>query len=77
MIIVYNTGHYAARLTIAGIDVALAEEDVAVAISAHNATMAKGVDFVGRLHTNGVLIEFRGRMQADGTITVGTIFPVQ
>ena len=39
--------------------------------------MATGADVGGRLRIDNVLVEYRARLLPDGSVNVGTIFPVR
>jgi len=39
--------------------------------------LATNADTVGRLKVDGVLVEYRARLLENGTVNVGTIFPVK
>jgi hypothetical protein len=73
---IFKTEHYAPRLLARGIDVDRAEAAVAQDIAAMRSNMAIGADVGGRLLIDGAIVEYRARMLADGSVTVGTIFPV-
>jgi RHS repeat-associated protein len=66
--IVFKTGHYAARLLAAGVDVGRAEASVQRLIQA-------GSPLHGTIVVDGVLLEYRAARLIDGRISVGTIFP--
>jgi len=74
---VFKTGHYASRLEAAGVNVARAESAVAKEVAAMRPNMATSTDVAGRLHVDNVLVEYRTRMLPDGSVIVGTIFPVR
>jgi hypothetical protein len=76
--LLYRSGtHYASRLEAAGVNVARAEAAVAKEVAAMRANMATNADVVGRLHVDDVLIEYRTRLLPDGSVSIGTIFPVK
>lgn len=75
-IMIFETTHYASRLVAAGVSVLRAEMAVAQEIAGLRASMVENADVSGRVFVDGILLEFRARMQADGAVTVGTIFPV-
>ncbi|WP_431276947.1 hypothetical protein ACQ858_20895 [Variovorax ureilyticus] len=74
---VFKTTHYAARLEAAGVNVARAEAAVAKEVAAMRQNMELGSGVSGRMIVDGVQIEYRVRMLADGSANVGTIFPVK
>ena len=74
---VFKTGHYASRLEAAGVNVARAESVVAREVAAMRPNMATGADVGGRLRIDNVLVEYRARLLPDGSVNVGTIFPVR
>lgn len=74
---VFKTGHYASRLEAAGVNVARAESVVAKEVAAMRSNMATGADVGGRLRIDNVLVEYRARLLPDGSVNVGTIFPVR
>jgi len=73
----FRTGHYASRLEAVGLNVSRTEAVIAREVARIRPNMATGVDVVGRISVNGVLVEYRVRALANGTINVGTIFPVR
>jgi RHS repeat-associated protein len=66
--ILFKTGHYAARLLAAGVNVDRAEVAVQQLIKG-------GAPLQGTIRVDGVLLEYRAMRLADGRINVGTIFP--
>lgn len=74
---VFKTGHYASRLEAAGVNVARAESAIAKEVGAMRPNMAAGADVSGRLRIDNVLVEYRTRLLPDGSVNVGTIFPVR
>jgi hypothetical protein len=74
---IFKTSHYASRLEAAGVNVARAEAAVGKEVAAMRANMATNADVVGRLHVDDVLIEYRTRLLPDGSVSIGTIFPVK
>jgi hypothetical protein len=73
---IFKTAHYAQRLQAAGLNVARTEAVVAKEVAAMRGAMQAGAPLSGRLVIDGVLIEYRVMPMANGTLTVGTIFPV-
>ncbi len=73
----FRTGHYASRLESAGLSVSRTEAVIGREVARIRPNMAVGADVVGRIRVNGVLVEYRARALADGTVNVGTIFPVK
>jgi hypothetical protein len=73
----FKTAHYAPRLEAAGVNVARAEAAVANEVQALRGKLATNADVVGRLTVDGVKVEYRARLLPDGTINVGTLFPVK
>jgi RHS repeat-associated protein len=72
----FKTGHYVPRLEKAGVDVKKAESAVSDAVQAMRKDMAVGADVRGRMTIDNKLIEYRAMLLEDGTVNVGTIFPV-
>ena len=73
----FRTGHYASRLESAGLNVSRTEAIIGREIARVRPNMVVGADVVGRIRINGVVVEYRARALADGTVNVGTIFPVK
>lgn len=73
---VFKTAHYATRLERAGVNVARAESEVAKAVGAIRPNMAESALVSGRMTVDGVLVEYRAMLLPNGTVNVGTIFPV-
>jgi filamentous hemagglutinin len=73
---VFKTAHYAPRLQRAGVDVARAETVVAREVAAMRGNLGVGADVAGRVRIDNVLVEYRARLLPDGSVNVGTIFPV-
>jgi filamentous hemagglutinin len=73
----FKTAHYASRLEAAGVDIANAEAAVGKEINAMREHMGAGAEVGGRLKVDGVLVEYRARLLPDGTVNVGTLFPVK
>ncbi|GAA4345105.1 hypothetical protein GCM10023165_28840 [Variovorax defluvii] len=73
----FKTGHYASRLEATGVNVARAEAAVANDIAAMRGNLAANADVVRRLTVDGVMVEYRARLQDNGTVNVGTVFPVK
>lgn len=57
--------------------VARAEALVSPKIVAMRPNMVVGSDVRGRLIVDGVLVEYRAQLRPNGTVNVGTIFPVK
>ena len=74
---VFKTSHYAPRLIEKGVDVAKAEKAVAERIEAMRPNLSPGAKFEGRFEVDGVLIEYGAYPLMDGSVNVGTIFPVK
>lgn len=74
---VFKTAHYASRLEAVGVGVQTAESYVAGEISALRASLDVGAGFWGRFSVDGVLLEYRAMPLLDGSVSIGTIFPVQ
>lgn len=74
---VFRTAHYARRLTAEGVDVAQAERAVSQSIDSMRSSMTIGAEVRGRFFVGDVLVEYRAYPLADGTVSVGTIFPVK
>jgi hypothetical protein len=73
----FKTAHYAARLEAVGVSVARAETAVAKEVNAMRGGLTTNADVVGRLTVDGVKVEYRLRLLPDGTVNVGTLFPVK
>lgn len=56
---------------------AQAEKAVSGSIDAMRSSMTIGAEVRGRFFVGDVLVEFRAYPLADGTVSVGTIFPVK
>jgi hypothetical protein len=74
---IFKTNHYAERLNAAGVNVGHAESTVIKEISSIRDNMAVNADVVGRIRVDGVLIEYPARLLEDGSVNIGTIFPVK
>ena len=74
---VFKTGHYGERLAKEGVDVVRAEKAVAERISAMRPNMSTGAEVRGRFEQDGVLLEYRAYPLPNGSVNVGTIFPVK
>lgn len=74
---VFKTSHYAPRLEAAGVNVARAESAVAKEVATMRGSMSSNADVVGRLHIDGVLVEYRARLLSNGSVNIGTLFPVK
>ncbi|WP_253699905.1 beta strand repeat-containing protein [Cupriavidus pauculus] len=75
--IIFKTAHYASRLDAAGVNIARAEAAVVKEVNAMRGNMAANADVVGRLIVDGVKVEYRARLLPNGTVNVGTLFPVK
>jgi uncharacterized protein RhaS with RHS repeats len=78
--LVFQTSHYASRLSSAGLDVGHVESVVGKEVSAALRGASEGSavgPFSGRLDVNEVPLEFRAFPLQDGKVNVGTIFPLQ
>ncbi len=73
---VFKTGHYASRLEAAGVSVARAEALVAKEVAAMRGNMMSGSYVTGRMQVDNVLVEYRVQVLPNGSVSVGTIFPV-
>lgn len=73
---IFKSTHYASRLEKAGVSVARAESEVAKAVSAMRPNMVESAAVSGRMAIDGTLVEYRVMMLPNGTVSVGTIFPV-
>ena len=74
---VFRTAHYVDRLSAAGLNAARVEGAVGAEVSAMRTNMAVGADVHGRLVVDRVLVEYHARLLPNGTVNVGTIFPVR
>jgi RHS repeat-associated protein len=74
---IFKTAHYATRLEAAGVNVARAESVIAKEVAAMRGSMEAGADVAGRMRIDNVLVEYRARLLPDGSVNVGTIFPVK
>jgi len=75
--LVFRTEHYASRLMAEGLSVSRVERLVGTEVSAMRANMAVNADVGGRLVVDRATIEYRARLLPNGTVNVGTIFPVK
>ncbi|WP_444957144.1 RHS repeat-associated core domain-containing protein [Microbulbifer sp. ZKSA002] len=76
--ITFKTSHYAPRLIDSGLDVTRVESivgKVVASIPASHLTPKVGIQ--GRMTIDGVLVEFRAMPLPNGSVNVGTIFPVK
>ncbi|MDE3211201.1 MAG: hypothetical protein KGM46_10705 [Pseudomonadota bacterium] len=77
--IAFQTAHYADRLAAAGLDATEVEATVAGEV---NATLSMGTEgtavgpFSGRISIDGTQVEYRAYPLPNGSVNVGTIFPV-
>ncbi|WP_228937817.1 DUF6531 domain-containing protein [Paraburkholderia saeva] len=76
-VVSFKTDHYAPRLQQSGLNVGVVEARVAEEVAGIKADMIPNTSTMRRLTVDGVLIEFRAYMRADGQVNVGTIFPVK
>ena len=74
---VFKTKHYAERLAKEGVDVVRAEKAVAERIGSMRPNMSTGAEVRGRFELGGVLLEYRAYPLPNGSVNVGTIFPVK
>lgn len=75
--ITFRTGHYAPRLEAAGLNVARTESLVAREVGAVQQNLTAGAGFGGRINVNNVLVEYRAMPMSNGSVSIGTIFPVK
>ena len=75
--IYFRTSHYAARLAKDGVDIKLAEKEVETRLAQIASSVPAGAIQIDRLTLNKVLLEYRYFKRPDGSINVGTIFPVK
>lgn len=75
--LIFRTEHYASRLLADGLSVSRVESLVGANVSAMRANMAVNADVGGRLVVDRVTIEYRARLLPNGTVNIGTIFPVK
>ena len=75
--VLFKTAHYVARLEAEGISAGIAEAAVLTEVKAMRANMVVGGDVNGRILINGVPVEYRARLLENGTVNVGTIFPLK
>jgi len=74
---VFKTKHYAERLAKEGVDVVRAEKAVAERIGSMRPNMSTGAEVRGRFELDGVLLEYRAYPLPNGSVNVGTMFPVK
>jgi filamentous hemagglutinin len=74
---IIKRAHYASRLEGAGVNIAHTESAVANDVKAMRGNLATNADVVGRLIVDGVEVEYRARLLPNGTVNVGTLFPVK
>ena len=75
--VLFKTAHYVARLEAGGINAGVAEAAVLAEVKAMRANMVVGGDVNGRILINGVSVGYRARLLENGTVNVGTIFPLK
>lgn len=75
--IMFQTRHYEARFGLIGLDVSRVEGIVRSQVQAMRPNMVPGADVVGRARVDGVLVEYRARLLPNGSVNVGTVFPVR
>lgn len=73
----FKTSHYAPRLIANGLNVGRTEAIVAKEVTAMRSSMFPGAGFYGRLRVDGVLVEYRGKLLPNGSVNIGTLFPVK
>jgi hypothetical protein len=73
----FKTSHYAPRLEAAGVNVAHAEAQIAEAVKTMQSSMVTNAPVSGRMTIDGILVEYRATLLPNGTVNVGTIFPVK
>ena len=73
----FQTQHYAPRLEAAGVSVSKAETAVLNHIAPLVDKLTPGANFGGRIVVDGVQVEYRAFVFADGRINIGTLFPVK
>jgi hypothetical protein len=74
---VFRTSHYAGRLERVGLNPGRVESIIGSHIEPMRHRLAANADFRGRVQIDDVLVEYRARLRSDGTVSVGTIFPVR
>ena len=75
--ITFQTEHYAPRLTGVGLDVSSVENTIRGDITTMALNLGYNAPVSGRMDIQGVTIEYRALRLPNGTINVGTIFPVR
>ena len=73
----FRTEHYASRLVAEGLSVSRVESLVGAEVAAVRANMAVNADVRGRMIVDKITIEYRARLLPNGTVHVGSIFPVK
>jgi hypothetical protein len=73
----FQTQHYAPRLEAAGVSVTKAETAVLNHITPLIDKLTPGASFGGRITVDGVRVEYRAFVFADGRVNIGTLFPVK
>ncbi|WP_020413338.1 RHS repeat-associated core domain-containing protein [Microbulbifer variabilis] len=73
----FKTSHYAPRLEAAGLNVAHVESIIAKQVASMTAHLTPKAPFAGRTTIDGVLVEYRAMTLPNGSVNVGTIFPVK
>lgn len=53
------------------------ESKVVTKVLKQKGAMVPGQAVTGRVEVNGVTVEYRAHMPEDGTVNIGTIFPVK
>lgn len=74
---IFKSTHYAERLAAKGVNVVRAEGAVAERVAEMRSSMTVGAEVEGRFVVDGVQVEYSAYMLPDGTVNVGTIFPVK
>ncbi len=75
--VTFQTQHYAPRLDAVGVSATKAEAAVLNQITPLSDKLSPGANFGGRIVVDGVKLEYRAFVFADGKINIGTLFPVK
>ena len=75
--VTFQTQHYAPRLDAVGVSATKAEAAVLNQIAPLSDKLSPGANFGGRIVVDGVKLEYRAFVFADGKINIGTLFPVK
>ncbi|KAF0810948.1 RHS repeat-associated core domain [Alcanivorax sp. S71-1-4] len=75
--IIFRSGHYASRLEAVGLNLSRTQSIVGGEVRMMRQSLTPGAGFGGRMHIDGILIEYRAMPMPSGSVNIGTIFPVK